>query len=94
MPAFEDRFGADLGYYVVPAGDNIFQASMLERSATETTSSSSFREEETNYGLTVGGGLIYRLGKVNLRGSIDWVDMNSVDEGRITSATIGIEFNF
>ena len=70
------------------------QASMLERSAVETTSSSSFREEETNYGLTVGGGLIYRLGKFNLRGSIDWVDINSVDDGRITSATFGIEFNF
>ncbi len=70
------------------------QASMLERSAIETMSSSSFREEETNYGLTVGGGLIYRLGKFNLRGSIDWVDINSVDDGRITSATFGIEFNF
>ena len=70
------------------------QASMLERSALETTSSSSFREEETNYGLTFGGGLICRLGKINLRGSVDWTDINSVDDGRIVSAIVGVEFNF
>ena len=70
------------------------QASMLERSAIETTSSSFFQEEETNYGLTLGGGLIYRLGKINLRGSLDWTDINSVDDGRIVSATVGVEFDF
>lgn len=85
--------------YSLRAGLDLFgfvgvQASFLERAALETTSSAAFGEEETNYGMTVGGGLSYLVGPVNLRGSLTWTDLNSVDGGEVLTSTLGVEFRF
>lgn len=70
------------------------QASSLERSALETTTLVELGSEETNYGLTLGGGITYRLGAVSLRGSVAWTDLNSIDDGSVLTSTVGIELSF
>ena len=68
-------------------------ASDIARSATELTSESMFGEEETDYGLNIGAGVVIGLGRFNLRGSVERIDLDSSD-GSIVSAMVGIEFYF
>lgn len=68
-------------------------ASEIERNAVELTASAAFAEAETDYGLTFGAGAIVGFGRINVRGSLERIDLDTSD-GSIVSATVGVEFYF
>jgi hypothetical protein len=51
------------------------------------------RRSKTDYGLDFGGGAIVSIGRFNLRGSVERIDLDDSD-GSIVSSMIGLEFYF
>jgi hypothetical protein len=68
-------------------------ATEISRGATEILSQSDYLEEKTDYGLSFGGGAIVSIGRFNLRGSVERIDLDDSD-GSIVSSMIGLEFYF
>ncbi len=68
-------------------------ASDIERSATDLTTGTRFDESETEYGITFGGGAIVGIGRINVRGSLERIDLDA-SGGSIVAATVGVEFYF
>lgn len=68
-------------------------ASDIERAATELNAGEPFGETETDYGVTFGGGIVVGIGRLNLRGSAERIELDA-SNGNIFTATVGLEFYF